>query len=69
MKVLKEDSDLYQRILKAENYLEELNLRIHYWNASDGLIIEDTETGQIFLQIEVNYEFPRSIESRFRLRE
>lgn len=68
-KVLKESSELYQKILKAENCLDELGLRITYGSASDGIWLEDQETGEMFITLDKEMTFPRSIETKFYLRE
>ena len=65
MKALKENSETYNRILEAENMLDEINLRITYYNASDGIVIEDLNSGINFFTEDKVMDFPRSIESRF----
>lgn len=73
IKVLKEDSLLHKKIIDAENYLDKLGLRITYYNASDGIMIEDTKTSNIYCPLvdggAVEYDFPRSCDCRWKLRE
>jgi len=66
--VIKQDSELYQRILKAEEALHELGLSITYENASDGIVIEDSHTGYVLKTIpdtQPEYSFPRTTEATF----
>lgn len=72
MKVLKQDSLLYKRILKAEEFLDKLGLKITYHNASDGIMIEDTKTGDVYSSVpdggSVEYTFPRNCDCRWKLK-
>jgi len=68
-KILKENSELFERILKAENYLDELGLRITYYNASEGIWIEDLKSGNRFKTVDQEMNFPRSLDTRFFLAE
>ena len=65
MKALKENSETYNRILEAENMLDEINLRITYYSVSDGIAIQDLETNMVFFTENKEINFPRSVESRF----
>ena len=68
-KVLRENSALYKRIIRAENYLNKLDLAITYAFASDGICIEDQESGIMVATVDKEMAFPRSIETKFYLRE
>ncbi len=70
-KMLKHHSDIYNKILKAENILDEMGISITYGNASDGVIIKDNETGHKFSTRDFAdgpcFNFPREVETRFVL--
>ena len=66
--MLKEDSEFHQRILKAEQMLDELGISISYHQASEGISITDTRSGRIFMTFQdIEYTFPRSCECRWKL--
>ncbi len=65
MKVLKEGSKLYNRILDAEAYLDNLGLEISYYSASDGIVLRDKKTGLEFKTEDREMNFPRNIDTRF----
>ena len=68
--VIKQDSELYQRILKAEEALHELGLTVTYDTASDGIVIEDSHTGYVLKTIpdtQPEYSFPRTTEATFEV--
>jgi hypothetical protein len=67
MKRLKFDSDLYRRIIDAENALFDLGIFITYSSASDGIIIRDRKTGMEFRTQDTEYEFPRGTDTEFIL--
>lgn len=69
IKVLKQDSNLHERILKAEECLEELGIQITYICADGGLYIKDILSGKSFRMKDTDYTFPRSFETQFILME
>lgn len=64
---LKETSDTYQRILKAEKTLDELGIKIEFSRAGKGIVIIDTQSGRGFYcaKDNINYTFPRDVDCTF----
>ena len=67
MKILKDTSELYQNIIKAEDYLNELGIKIEF-DGNKGVIIENTKTGSRYRTLqEMNDSFPRFLDCLFVL--
>lgn len=64
---LKEDSSIYERILKAENTLDELGIKITMSRGGHGIVITDTHNNRDFrcASDNINFSFPRDTDCRF----
>ena len=60
-----QNSELMNRILKAEEVLSELNLEIGYTSVSEGIHITDKLTGNKYYCRDIEYTFPRCCEASF----